>query len=58
MYLSLCKGHDERVANVSARLKEASSHLLILRGDQMETVRNSEGENGVFRKLCSLLRRS
>lgn len=24
----------------------------------METVRNSEGENGVFRKLCSLLRRS
>lgn len=57
MYSGLCKGHDERVAN-SAFLKEASSHLLIFKGDKTETVRNEEGENAVFPMLCSLLRRS
>lgn len=37
MYLGLCKGHDDRPARASACLKEALSHLLTSKGDQMET---------------------
>lgn len=40
MYLGLCKGHDDRTARASASLKEALSHLLTLKGDQMETRKN------------------
>lgn len=48
MYLGLCKGHDDRTARAKACLKEALSHLLTLKGDQMETGKNQGEEHAVF----------
>lgn len=55
MYLGLCKGHDDRTARARACLKEAMSHLLTLKEDQMETTKLRRGTCNIslHLALCS-----